>query len=143
MSEQPNLKLVIRDSDWLKEFSLKWYSKLITSNSSYWERYALISYNQFITMSVIKEIVFFNNDKTFEAGYVIVSSFEKDILSSIYILPMFRRLGICTKIVEELNIKRLSCITENTNALNLYKKLGFTEVQTNDPFKGSVKLQRN
>ena len=143
MTEQPTFKLVIRDNEWLKEFSFNWYSKLIVGESPYWERYALISHDQYITMSLIKQIVVIIDGKMHDAGYVVVPSFEQDILTSIYVLPSFRKYGICTWVIEELNIKRLSCITENVNALRLYKKLGFTEVQTNDPFKGSVKLQRN
>lgn len=141
--QQPKFQLVIRDNDWLKEFSFNWYSKLIVGECPYWERYALTSHDQFLTMSLIKQIIVIQDNQKHEAGYLVVPSFEQDILTSIYLLPRFRRLGICSSIIEQLNIKRLSCIRDNVNALRLYEKLGFKEVQTNDPFKGSVKLQRN
>lgn len=143
MLEQPQIKLVTRDNQWLKEFSLQWYSKLIIGDCPYWERYALISYDQFETLNLIREIIITIDGAEHQAGYVIVPSFEQDILSSIYVLPRYRKYGICTKLTDELNIKRLSCIRENVNALRIYERLGFKEIQTSDPFKGSVKLQRN
>ena len=83
-----------------------------------------------------------NNIKE-EAGYVIISKLERDILSNIYIHPRYRKKGLSTEIINTLDIKRLSCITENVNAIRLYKSLGFYEVQANDPFKGSVKMKRD
>lgn len=142
MVDLSEIKLITRDNQWLKDFSFRWYSKLIVGNCPYWERYALTSYDQFVTMSLIKEINIKDNGIDTEAGYVIVPSFEQDILSSIYILPRYRKYGICTKVVNELNIKRLSCIAENKNAVRLYSSLGFKVIETNDPFKGSLKMER-
>lgn len=139
----PLFKLILKDNQWLKEYSLKWYSKLITVETPYWERYPLISYDQFQTLSIIYQINILLNNEEIEAGYVIISSLEKDILSSIYIHPRYRRYGLCSQIVNTLDIKRLSCITENINAIRLYNSLGFKEVQTHDPFKGSIKMQRD
>lgn len=143
MLQKPLFSLELKDSEWLKEYCFKWYSKLISQQSPYWERYGLTCYEQFETLSIIYQINIIENNIKEIAGYVIVSKVEKDILSNIYIHPRYRRKGLSTEIINCLDIKRLSCIRENVNAVRLYETLGFKEVQTNDPFKGSIKMKRD
>jgi GNAT superfamily N-acetyltransferase len=124
--------------DWLKTFCIKKHKETITRDSPYWERYALTSYDEYLTMTTIY-ILLYNR---VEVGYAALPSYQTDILSSINVDPVYRGRGVTAFTINHLAIKRLSCVLENTVALNLYKKLGFSEVETNDPGIGSVKLAR-
>lgn len=105
----------------------------------YWERYALTCYDEFLTMNIIYGISI-NNEYI---GYAIVPQYEPSILKSLYITPRYRRQGIGSSVTELLKINQLSCIAENTNAMRVYERLGFKVIETNDPFKGSLKLERS
>lgn len=126
------------DSNWLRLYSIDQYRKYITKTSPYWERYSLISYDQYERLSIIYAIML----DDVEVGFFILPKFFEDILSSIYIDPTARKKGIAEHCINHFSIKRLSCVTENVNALSLYYRLGFKEVKTTDPFKGSLKLAR-
>lgn len=138
MSETPQYQLSVEDHSWLKQYCLEQYKRIITPTSVYWERYALTCYDEFITMNIIYGISL-NNEYI---GYAIVPSYELSILKSLFITPQYRRQGIGSNIIDALKITQLSCIAENTNALRIYEQLGFKVIETNDPFKGSLKLER-
>jgi GNAT superfamily N-acetyltransferase len=132
-------ELVKKDYNWLENFCMEKRKLRITPNSFYWEIYALTHYQDFLTLSCIYSIKSLDEEYL---GFAITPSYDKTILSSIYLDTPYRKKGIAGKVIDILNIKQLSCLTENKDAIKLYYKLGFKEIITNDPFKGSIKLRR-
>lgn len=62
-------------------------------------------------------------------AFAIVPTYVKSVLSRIYVSDDFRNKGVATLLINQLQIKSLGCVSDNTTALSLYSTLGFKVVQ--------------
>lgn len=63
-------------------------------------------------------------------AFAIIPTYVKNVLSRIYVSDDFRNKGVATMLINQLQIKSLGCVNDNTTALSLYSTLGFKVVQT-------------
>lgn len=137
LNEQYNIQFITFEQ--LKDFCIK-HSKNLKTSDAYWERYPLLTttcQEQFAVTYI------YGLYKDIELiGFFTIPTYKLTLLNIIYVLHEHRNKGICTHVLEHYGIKELSCIKANTNALSIYQKLGFKEIQSNDPNIHSVKLSR-
>ena len=137
LNKQYNIQFITFEQ--LKDFCTKQDKNLKTSDP-YWESYPLSPKTCQEQFSVTHIYGLFK-DMTL-IGFFTIPSYRTTLLNVIYVLHEHRNKGICTHVLENYGIKELSCIKANVNALSIYQKLGFKEIQTNDPNIHSVKLSR-
>jgi ribosomal protein S18 acetylase RimI-like enzyme len=75
-------------------------------------------------------IVGIYNKQNENIGFCLLPCYSKNIVTSLYIGRQHRNQGFASWILNELKIDTLNCLTDNLNAIRLYKKLGFRETST-------------
>lgn len=71
---------------------------------------------------------------------IVIPDYDKEVCMRLYVSPTYRNSGIGTYLLNHFNIKRLSVLRDNLNALRLYNKRGFKVTQVT-PFL--IGMQRN
>lgn len=61
-------------------------------------------------------------------GFCLIPSYDKTIAQSLYIARAHRSKGYASYLLNATNITLLCCLSDNTNAIRLYKSLGFKQV---------------
>ena len=126
------------DFVWLNNYCNNVCNILDIHSAVFWERYALTEIKQYDAVSNIWKIT----SNEIDVGFAITPSFAPHILNSIYIYPRYRREGIAELIINQLQITNLSCIAINTDALRLYKRLGFVITDLNPQKENAFSLER-